>query len=239
MKNEQINQARFHIEPKSSKSIKRRLLTVKDPCKTLTGNNISDETRPANDPMAKVLKNRQLEAQYQHQKNLGAAKEQDTPLTKIKRKSYDRLMEESYQSEAEMTEHTAYEQVQQDLVEKTQVNQKFETVKQTIFNLYKSADDETDFIEQLEDQGVTVEVLKHVKSAKNKGIEFHYNGDTISGGKISSSITLGKIKKRFPNFIHTLEKPPSLRATFKQQRKMLEFQIENINRLLPTAKEPC
>lgn len=59
---------------------------------------------------------------------------------------------------------------------------------------------------------------------------FHYQGETISGGKISSSMALGKIKKRFPNFIHTLEKPPSLRATFKQQRKMLDFQIENINR---------
>lgn len=29
---------------------------------TLTGNNVSDEIRPANDPMAKVMKNRQLEA---------------------------------------------------------------------------------------------------------------------------------------------------------------------------------
>lgn len=197
---------------------------------TLTGNNVSNEIRPANDPMAKVVKNRQLEAKYQHLKKLSAAKGQDTPLTKIKRKSYDLLMEESYQSEAEMAEHTVYKQVKQSLSEKTQVNQKLETVKQTIFNLYKSANDEVDFIEQLDKQKITVEILKHAKSGKNKGIVFHYQEETISGGKISSSMTLGKIKTRFPNFIHTLEKPPSLRATFKQQRKMLDFQIANINR---------
>ncbi|WGV98319.1 hypothetical protein QF117_05545 [Vibrio sp. YMD68] len=59
---------------------------------------------------------------------------------------------------------------------------------------------------------------------------FHYQDETISGGKISSSMTLGKIKKRFPNFIHSLEKPPSLHSTFALQRKMLDFHIENINR---------
>ncbi|MCF2857930.1 relaxase/mobilization nuclease domain-containing protein [Pseudoalteromonas sp. SMS1] len=197
---------------------------------TPTGNNVSNEIRPANDPMAKVMKNRKLEAEYQHQKNLSAAKEQDAPLTKLKRKSYDLLMEGKYQNEAEMAEHTSYEQVQQNLTETTQVNQKLETVKKHIFNLYKSANDEADFIEQLEEQEITVEIIKHAKSGKNKGIVFHHKGETISGGKISSSMTLGKIKKRFPNFIHTLEKPPSLRATFKQQRKMLDFQIENINR---------
>lgn len=197
---------------------------------TLTGNNVSDEIRPANNPMAKVMKNLQLEADYKHLKNLSVAKEQDTPFTMLKRKSYDLLMEDTYQSEAEMTEHAVYKQVQQNLAEKTQVNQKLEAVKQTIFNLYKSANDEADFIEQLDKQKITVEILKHTKSGKNKGIVFHYQGETISGGKISSSMTLGKIKKRFPNFIHTLEKPPSLRATFKQQRKMLDFQIENINR---------
>lgn len=197
---------------------------------TPTGNNVSNEIRPANDPMAKVMKNRKLEAEYQHQKNLSAAKEQDTPLTNLKRKSYDLLMEDKYQSEAEMTEHTAYEQVQQNLTERTQINQKLEAVKKRIFNLYKSANDEAGFIEQLDEQGITVEILKHAKSGKKKGIVFHYQGETISGGKISSSMTLGKIKKRFPNFIHTLEKPPSLRATFKQQRKMLDFHIENLNR---------
>ncbi|WGV98318.1 hypothetical protein QF117_05540 [Vibrio sp. YMD68] len=114
---------------------------------TLTGNNVSDEIRPTNDPMAKVMKNRKLEADYKHQKNLSATKEQDTPLTKLKRKSYDLLMDESYQSEAEMAENNAYEQIQQNLAEKTQVNQKLEAVKQTIFNLYKSANDEADFIE--------------------------------------------------------------------------------------------
>lgn len=76
-------------------------------------------------------------------------------------------MEESYQSEAEMTERTAYEQVQQNLREKTQVNQKLEAVKKRIFNLYKSASDEADFIEQLEEQEITVEILKHAKSGKN------------------------------------------------------------------------
>ncbi|ELQ2463642.1 hypothetical protein QTG64_001315 [Vibrio vulnificus] len=203
---------------------------------TSTGNNVSNEIRPANDPMAKVMKNRKLEAEYKHHKNLSAAKKQDTPLTKLKRKSYDLLMEESYQSESEMTEHTAYEQVQQNLAEKTQVNQKLEAVKKTIFYLYKSATTEEDFIVQLEEQGITVEILKHTKSGKNKGIVFHHKGETISGGKISSSMTLGKIKKRFPNFIHTLEKPPLLCSRFALQRKVMDFQIKNINRYYKQQK---
>jgi hypothetical protein len=49
-------------------------------------------------------------------------------------------------------------------------------------------------------------------------------------------MTLGKIKKRFPNFIHTLEKPPSLRSTHKLQRKILDFQIEQINRYYQQRK---
>ncbi|HCG7780717.1 TPA: hypothetical protein NJ473_003575 [Vibrio parahaemolyticus] len=197
---------------------------------TLTGNNVSDEIRPANDPMAKVLKNRQLDAEYQHQKKLCEAKAQDTPLTSLKRKSYDLLMEERYQSQAEIAEQTDYTKIQKGLAERTTVNQKLKGVKETIFNLYKSASTEEDFIEQLDKKKITVEILKHTKSGKNKGIVFHYQDETISGGKISSSMTLGKIKKRFPNFIHTLEKPPSLRSRFALQRKVMDFQIESINR---------
>ncbi|WP_218619088.1 relaxase/mobilization nuclease domain-containing protein [Vibrio algicola] len=203
---------------------------------TLTGNNVSNAIRPANDPMAKVMKNRKLEAEYQHQKNLSEAKEQDTPLTKIKRKSYDLLMEDSYQSEAEIAKQIAYQQVEQNLAEKTQVNKKIETVKKSIFNLYKSANDEMDFIKQIEKQGISIELLRHTKSGKNKGIVFHHQGESISGGKISSSMTLGRIKKRFPNFIHTLEKPPSLHETHKLKRKMLDFQIAQINKYYKQRK---
>jgi hypothetical protein len=47
---------------------------------TLTGKNVSNAIRAANDPMAKVMKNCQLEAQYHYQKKLSAAKEKDSPL---------------------------------------------------------------------------------------------------------------------------------------------------------------
>jgi hypothetical protein len=203
---------------------------------TLTGKNVSNAIRAANDPMAKVMKNCQLEAQYHYQKKLSAAKEKDSPLALLKRKSYNLLMEDTYQSEAEITVEQAYQQAQQNLAEKEEVNQKLEAVKKSIFTLYKSANDEDEFINLIEKQGITIELLKHVKSGKNKGIAFHYQGQTISGGKISSSMTLGKIKKRFPNFIHTLEKPPSLRSTHKLQRKILDFQIEQINRYYQQRK---
>lgn len=203
---------------------------------SLTGKNVSNAIRPANDPMAKVMKNRQLEAQYHYQKKLSAAKEKDSQLTLLKRKSYNLLMEDTYQSEAEMTVEQAYQQTQQNLAEKGEVNQKLEAVKKSIFTLYKSANDEDEFINLIEKQGITIELLKHAKSGKNKGIAFHYQGETISGGKISSSMTLGKIKKRFPNFIHTLEKPPSLRSTHKLQRKILDFQIEQINKYYKQRK---
>jgi hypothetical protein len=43
-------------------------------------------------------------------------------------------------------------------------------------------------------------------------------------------MTLGKIKSRYPNFIYSLEKPPSLRSTYKLQCKMQDFHIEQINK---------
>jgi hypothetical protein len=49
-------------------------------------------------------------------------------------------------------------------------------------------------------------------------------------------MTLGKIKKRYPNFIHTLEKPPILHSTYKLQRKMLDFNIEQINKYYKQRK---
>jgi len=49
-------------------------------------------------------------------------------------------------------------------------------------------------------------------------------------------MTLGKIKKRYPNFIHSLEKPPSLISTHKLQRKMLDFNIEQINKYYKQRK---
>lgn len=197
---------------------------------TLTGNNVSNKIRPANDPMAKVIKNRMLETEYTHTQNLSKAKDLDSSLTKLKRNTYNLLMEGTYKSEMEVAEHSAYEQVQQNLTDKVQVNQKLEAVKQTIFNLFKSVNDEEAFIEQLEKQEISIEILKHSKSGKNKGIVFHYKGETISGGKISNSMTLGKIKNRFPNFIHTLEKPPLLRPSHRPQRKVLDFKIEQINK---------
>lgn len=203
---------------------------------TLTGNNVSDEIRQSNDPMLKVFKNRTLEAEYHHQKNISEAIKQDSPLGNIKRKTYDLLMNDTYQNKAELAEQQAYQAKQQIIDEKIQINSELEIAKSMIFTTYKNAKDETDFIEQIEKQGIAIELLKHSKTGTNKGIVFHHQGQSISGGKISSSMTLGKIKKRFSNFIHTLEKPPSLRATFKQQRKMLDFQIESINRYYKQQK---
>jgi hypothetical protein len=51
-------------------------------------------------------------------------------------------MEDTYQSEAEITVEQAYQQAQQNLAEKEEVNQKLEAVKKSIFTLYKSANDQ-------------------------------------------------------------------------------------------------
>ncbi len=197
---------------------------------TLTGKNVSDEIRQANNPMLKVMKNCKLEAQYNHQKNISEAINQDMPLSKIKRKSYNLLMDDTYQSEAENVAQQNHLKIKNHIESKQKVNDKIENIKSTLFTLYKESKDETDFIEAIETQGITMDLLKHAKSGKSKGIVFHYQGESISGGKISSSMTLGKIKKRFPNFIHTLEKPPSLRSTFNQQRNILDFHIEQISK---------
>ena len=203
---------------------------------TFTGRNVSNEIRPANDPMLKVFKNRQLEAEYHHHKNLSEAIKQDTPIGNIKRKSYDLLMEDTYQNQAELAEQQAYQAIQQTIDEKSQINNELETTKNNIFTVYKDSKDEADFIKGIELQGISIELLKHSKTGTNKGIVFHHNGQAISGGKISNSMTLGKIKKRYPNFIHSLEKPPSLRSTHKLQRKMLDFNIEQINKYYKQRK---
>ncbi len=203
---------------------------------TLTGNNVSNEIRPTNDPMLKVFKNRQLEAEYHHQKNISEAIKQDTPIGNIKRKTYDLLMDDTYQNQAELAEQQAYQATQKTIDEKTKINNELETIKNNIFTIYKESKDEADFIKTIESQGISIELLKHSKTGTNKGIVFHHNGQAISGGKISNSMTLGKIKKRYPNFIHSLEKPPSLRSTHKLQRKMLDFNIEQINKYYKQRK---
>jgi hypothetical protein len=197
---------------------------------TPTGKNVSDEIRQVNDPMLKVMKNRKLETEHKHQKKLIQAINQDTIRTKIKRKFFNLLMDGKYQSAAELEVYKANQEEEQNLIERTQVNQKLEAIKKTIFMLYKSAKDEADFIAHIKQQSIDIEILKHTKSGMNKGIVFHYQGQSISGGKISSSMTLGKIKNRFPNFVHTLEQPPSLHTTHRLKRKMLDFQIEKINK---------
>ncbi len=203
---------------------------------TLTGNNVSNEIRPANDPMLKVFKNRQLEAEYYHQKNISEAIKQDSPIGKIKRKSYDLLMDDTFQNQAELAEQQAYQATQKTIDGKTKINNELETIKNNIFTIYKESKDEADFIKSIELQGISIELLKHSKTGTNKGIVFHHKGQAISGGKISNSMTLGKIKKRYPNFIHTLEKPPVLHSTHKLQRKILDFHIEQINKYYKQRK---
>jgi hypothetical protein len=203
---------------------------------TPTGRNVSNEIRPANDPMLKVFKNRQLEAEYHHQKNLSEAIKQDTSIGNIKRKSYDLLMEDTYQNKAELAEKQAYQATQQTIDEKSQINNELETIKNNIFTIYKESKDEADFIKNIESQDISIELLKHSKTGTNKGLVFHHKGQSISGGKISNSMTLGKIKKRFPNFVHSLEKPPVLHSTHKLQSKILDFNIEQINKYYKQRK---
>jgi len=104
------------------------------------------------------------------------------------------------------------------------------SIKTMLFLLYKESDDEAEFLKQISDNNITVELIKHSKSGKNKGIVFHYKDQSISGGKISSSMTLGKIKQRFPNFINTLEKPPIFSQRGAKQANLLDFNIEQINK---------
>jgi len=203
---------------------------------TLTGKNVSNEIRPTNDPMLKVFKNRRLEAEYNHQKNISEAIKQDTPIGNIKRKTYDLLMDDIYQNKAELAEQQVYQTTQQTIDEKTKINNELETIKNSIFTIYKKSKGEEEFIKSIESNGIRIELLKHSKTGINKGIVFHHNGQVISGSKISNSMTLGKIKKRYPNFIHSLEKPPSLRSTHKLQRKMLDFNIEQINKYYKQRK---
>lgn len=203
---------------------------------TFTGKNVSDEIKPANTPMLKVFKNQKLEAEYHHQKKLSEAIKQDTPLSKIKRKSYNLLMDDTYQNKDELAEQQAYQETQKIIDEKAKTNDELQAIKHNVFTTYKESKDEADFIKAIEAQGIRIELLKHSKTGKNKGIVFHHNGQAISGGKISNAMTLGKIKSRYPNFVHSLEKPPSLRSTHELQRKMLDFHIKQINKYYKQRK---
>ncbi|MBF4395490.1 hypothetical protein EAY12_19630, partial [Vibrio anguillarum] len=98
-------------------------------------------------------------------------------------------MEDTYQSKAENTAHEEHKQAVQDITKKITVNQNLESVKDRILTIYKNAKDGNNFIDLIEQQNITIELLKHAKSGKNKGIAFHYQNEVISGGKISSSMT--------------------------------------------------
>lgn len=196
----------------------------------LTGKNIKRTPKIKNDPMLKVFKNKKLEENHLHQKRISEAINQDTPLTKLKRKTHNLMITTTYQSDLEMAEHQHFEAVNIKISDKEQVNNELNSIKAMLFSLYKKSKDETEFLKQITDKNITIELLKHSKSGKNKGIVFHYKDQSISGGKISSSMTLGKIKQRFPNFIHTLEKPPTLSQRGAKQANLLDFHIEQINK---------
>jgi hypothetical protein len=58
----------------------------------LTGKNIKNTPKIKNDPMLKVFKNKKLEENHLHQKRLSEAINQDTPLTKLKRKTHNLML---------------------------------------------------------------------------------------------------------------------------------------------------
>lgn len=196
----------------------------------LTGNNASSEIRLSNNPMSKIIKNRNLEEAYKHQKKLNEAISNETTSSKIKRKSYNLFMESAFKNESEILEQETYSKIQHSLASIEKINDKIEAFKAALFTHYKTSKDEIVFIDALEKQGITIELLKHSKTGANKGIVFHYKGHSISGSKVSSSMTLGKIKKRYPNFIHSLENPPALHSTKSIKKKLANFNIEQINK---------
>lgn len=196
---------------------------------TLTGKNVSNDIKPVNDPMLKVFKNLKIEAEYNHKKNIVDAINQDTTIGSIKRKTHNLLMNDTYQNQDELKEQKAYQTKQQTLNAKESFNTELEVTKSTIFAIYKNAKDEDDFIKQIELNNITIELLKHSKSGKKKGIVFHYKDQVISGGKVSSSMTLGKIKNRYPNFITSFEKPPIIHCGDHIKKQYTEFNIEQIN----------
>lgn len=196
----------------------------------LTGKNIKNTSKIKNDPMLKVFKNKKLEVNDQHQKRLNEAINQETPLTKLKRNTHNLMLTTTYQNDLEMAEHQHFEAVNNTISDKEKVNSELNSIKTMLFLLYKESDDEAEFLKQISDNNITVELIKHSKSGKNKGIVFHYKDQSISGGKISSSMTLGKIKQRFPNFINTLEKPPIFSQRGAKQANLLDFNIEQINK---------
>jgi hypothetical protein len=220
---QRVKQSKLKLRSACERAEKRHSLV-------LTGRNIKNMPKIKNDPMLKVFKNKRLEANYHHQKRIEDAINQDNPLTKLKRNTYNLMLTTNYQSDLEIEEQQNFEVVNSKLSDKEQVNNELESIKTMLFSIYKKSEDEAEFLKQITDKNITVELLKHSKSGKNKGIIFHYKDQSISGGKISSSMTLGKIKQRFPNFCHTLEKPPIFSQRGSKQANLLDFNIEQINK---------
>lgn len=220
---QRVKQSKLKLRSACEKAEKKHSLV-------LTGKNIKKTPKIKDDPMLKVFKNKKSEANYLHQKRLNEAVNQDTPLTKIKRNIHNVMLTTTYQSDLEIEEQQRFGAVNIKISDKEQVNNELNSIKKTIFSLYKKSENEAEFLKQITDKKITVELLKHSKSGKNKGIIFHYKNHAISGGKISSSMTLGKINQRFPNFINTLERPPALSQIGAKPVSLLDFHIEQINK---------
>jgi len=219
---QRVKQSKLKLRSACEKAEKKHSLV-------LTGKNIKNTPKIKNDPMLKVFKNKKSEANYQHQKRLNEAINQDKPLTKLKRNVHNVMLTTTYQSDLEIAEHQRFETVNIKISDKEQVNNELNSIKTMLFSLYKTSEDEAEFLKKITDKNITVELLKHSKSGKNKGIIFHYKGQSISGGKISSALTLGKIKQRFPSFIQTLAKPPTLSQRGAKQANLIDFHIKQIN----------
>ncbi|MBF4237365.1 hypothetical protein EAY82_22900, partial [Vibrio anguillarum] len=114
--------------------------------------------------MLKVIKNHQLETAFKHKKSISDAIALDSAITKVKRITYNLLMEDTYQSKAENTAHEEHKQAVQDITKKITVNQNLESVKDRILTIYKNAKDGNNFIDLIEQQNITIELLKHAKS---------------------------------------------------------------------------
>ncbi|TEW53553.1 hypothetical protein E2R68_12095 [Psychromonas sp. RZ22] len=220
---QRVKQSKLKLRSACEKAEKKHSLV-------LTGKNIKNTPKIKNDPMLKVFKNKKSEANYLHQKRLNEAINQDIPLIKLKRNVHNVMLTTTYQSDLEIEEQQRFEAVNIKISDKEEVNNELNSIKKTIFSLYKKSENEAEFLKQITDKKITVELLKHSKSGKNKGIVFHYKDQSISGGKISSSMTLGKIKQRFPNFINTLEKPPTFSQKGAKPVSLLDFHIEQINK---------
>ena len=108
-------------------------------------------------------------------------------------------------------------------------NIELDLLKETISTLYKENNDPIEFLEKLNAEGIQVTFTKRKNGLG--GITFQNNKFSISGGKVNSQLTYGKLKNNNPKLFRLITGEDNYGFDCAERNEPENFRIESLNKL--------